>query len=511
MGSACQAAAQQDAESPAKRYSASSKRGSRVQSAAASEEATSPRPDSTPTRTRLQSIGEDEVELNVRLGGSRAGGCRRICCAAYALRRRLAGHRGSEPLSAPDPAFAEPGHQIRCLIDWSWGNQPVQVMKGARLKKVRLVRRPGKGLLRGAHDGGVSNVAMLGRRRFISCGWDGNVRVWRAQDGSEEHAVHVGRPMHALATAPDNRHAAFGGDAGECFILDAVSARRKLRLLGCGRGVVQALSWADNGRTIAGSADRAVQLWQVADAVQRQSDAAVLPGAVPLSTPTQGDLLAPTCDASLLLPLSSPGCALCFFWEDARLAVGCVDGSISVWSWRNKLVLWKADLHSMSVTAIHIRYDRGMGHYRMVSSARDGMVRLWNANTGYAQRVLRSCPAHTSSAGCYVGGGVQAVLCCAGPRGLGLISPLDPFGTADSVQNPNCHEDAIRAVASSGITAVSASDDGNILLWKVKPAADAGFMSEGPAPGSREPSLPRGQPPVSLATHLLLHRHSVQK
>ena len=131
---------------------------------------------------------------------------------------------------------------------------------------------------------------------------EGDLRIWKAADGTLQKQLAVGTGISALRFAPQNQALALGGKDGRLSLLRlpeaAVSfAARKHD------AIVNAIAFSDDGALMAtGSDDRTVVLWDVAGGKSRRTLKGHEFTVTSLAFSTGGELLAvATGNASVVL------------------------------------------------------------------------------------------------------------------------------------------------------------------------------------------------------------------
>lgn len=115
------------------------------------------------------------------------------------------------------------------------------------------------------HRGPVVNVVWSpDGKQLASCGNDGTVQVWSAQNGQLAWKASVAQYAFAVAWSPDGKQVAGAGSDGSVAILDAISGKL-LKTLSDQTGAVEGVAWSpDSKLLVAGSQTGTAEVWDVA-------------------------------------------------------------------------------------------------------------------------------------------------------------------------------------------------------------------------------------------------------
>src|SRR5262249_47299304 len=120
------------------------------------------------------------------------------------------------------------------------------------------------------HTGNVRQVTFVpGTHRVLSAGFDGTVRLWRADTGAELHCFTHGPPVWGVAVSQDGKRFVSGGADG---IVRVWGVEGELIAQGKGHtaGVHGVAILPDGKRVLSASSDRSVRLWDAATGKQLQ-------------------------------------------------------------------------------------------------------------------------------------------------------------------------------------------------------------------------------------------------
>jgi WD40 repeat protein len=207
-------------------------------------------------------------------------------------------------------------------------------------------RRGQEGTLSGHGNYVVSLAYSSDGRRLYSASWDGTVKAWNPDEGSESFSVKVGYHAYGVAVSPDDRSVAVIS-AGSLVLLDAATGRvvwqRNLAF------IPHVLAFSRDGRYVV--CNRADELYVHVAASGEQIAAIKIHGGLPSS--------------------------ICFSRDGSRLICGAQDGNVTFWDWQTGAAreALRLDAHLGGVYAIALSPD---GH-RLASGGTDPYLRIWDA------------------------------------------------------------------------------------------------------------------------------------
>jgi WD40 repeat protein len=106
----------------------------------------------------------------------------------------------------------------------------------------------------------VYGVAFTPAGDLLSCGEDGEVKVWKPTTGTRLRCFAAHGPLYAVAVSADGRLVAAAGRDGSIHIHDFESGA-EVRTLTGHEDAVYSLAFAVGGRLASGSGDHTVRLW----------------------------------------------------------------------------------------------------------------------------------------------------------------------------------------------------------------------------------------------------------
>lgn len=110
-------------------------------------------------------------------------------------------------------------------------------------------------------------------KRFVTGGWDGQVRFWNTSTGEAERSLpYGGLYVHGVAVSPDGRWVAAAGNdpRGYVKVWDAASGALKMQLAGHTDSVLSVAFSRDSRRLLTSSYDKTARLWEVETGKQLQ-------------------------------------------------------------------------------------------------------------------------------------------------------------------------------------------------------------------------------------------------
>jgi len=212
-----------------------------------------------------------------------------------------------------------------------------------------------------AHDGVVTAAVFApGGSQIASRGSDGAIKIWDSTTGALRRTFEVGKPTGgscSLAVSPDGRWVA-AGTANREIKLWNLADGTLLRSLAGHAGAVGAVAFSPDGRILAsGSADKTIKLWDV----------------------TSGREL-----STLAGHTSSIGC-LSFSPDGQTLASSGGDKTIRLWDVAHGRERQRLLGHTESVWAVAFAAKDDV----LASSDGAAVIKIWNGSDGRERRTLR--------------------------------------------------------------------------------------------------------------------------
>ncbi|KAG0364209.1 wD repeat domain, partial [Mortierella sp. AD032] len=242
----------------------------------------------------------------------------------------------------------------------------------------------------------ILSVAFSSNGKYIASGSeDGAVRIWDAVDYKEtSHVYYHGGVINCIVFSPDNIHIASGGDDGTISIwnMDTKDTERVIRH----GGVIKCLAYSSTGENIAsGGDDQYVRIWTAATGAT-DSTLDHNNSVLSLSYSTDGTQIwmgsadykvYAWADFSLVSRTDTPSTAE--FSKDCRQVAWNPDGKgVQLWSMDSGTL--ERTLGRCSESIEHFLFSSV--HNIIATSSRDGMVKLWDSQTG---ECLESLEGHT--------------------------------------------------------------------------------------------------------------------
>ena len=258
---------------------------------------------------------------------------------------------------SPDGQFAACARANQIFIYHLPSRQLVSRLTDPQLLRTGLSRKPGV-----AQRSMVHSLAFSPDASLLASGGYREVKIWRRPTDAKKFQLTsvARREVLAVATSPDGKWLATGGDDGRVKIWNLARAKLAKNLTGH-HGAIRCLKFSGDGARLASaSADQTLRVWE-------------LPA---------GKLLAQARTDSEIN-------ALTWLGDNARLATGGADKLLHIWrrdAGRTDLEpIQELKGHENAVTALDIVPS---ANAQIVSGSEDGSVRIWNAETGQLIRKM---------------------------------------------------------------------------------------------------------------------------
>lgn len=333
------------------------------------------------------------------------------------------------------------------------------------------------------HEDHVSAVAISPDGKTLASGsWDGSVRLWQAKPGGKElrrwseHLLDV----TGVAFSPDGQTLASVGLDGTLRLWDVSSGKRQQQISVHHAGVL-AVAYSRDGKSVATcSASGAVKLWDPASGKEiRQL----------VGEPKIGQDQEPSVWSVAFSP------------DGTKLVTGHGDKTVRQWDAASGKHLRILGQHPQTVWGVAYSPD---GKTVASCARRQGVVRLWDADTGQLRRI---CHGPRGGISRLAFSQVGKFLAGAGGSFDPTIFLWDP-ATGKELQRFSGHEDYVDAI---GLTPdakflVSASRDGLIRVWQVATGKELKRIAEHPdgeiavsvSPDGKSFAAGGGEQPVRL-------------
>ncbi len=337
------------------------------------------------------------------------------------------------------------------IVSGSWDNT-VRVWDAATGETLRVLK---------GHEDRVSSVAVTADgARIVSGSWDGTVRVWDAATG-ETLRVLKGheRAVTSVAVTADDARIVSGSEDKTVRVWDATTGETLRVLEGHESPVTSIAVTTDGGRIVSGSgstrasgkADNTVRVWDAATGETLR----VLEGHE---------------DRVSSIAVTTDG---------ARIVSGSNDKTVRVWDAATGETLRVLKGHEDSVNSVAVMADgarivSGAGSRFAIGDKSDITVRVWDATTGAALRVLEgheergvTSIAVTTDGGRIVSGSGSAI---ASGKADNTARVWDA-ATGETLRVLQGHEDLVWSVAvtADGARVVSGSGDKTVRVWALYP------------------------------------------
>ncbi len=305
------------------------------------------------------------------------------------------------------------------------------------------LERPGgplERILRG-HSGSVSAVSVSSDGlRAVSGDYDGTVRVWDLESGSECHVLEGHTDwVRGVSVSSDGRVAVSGGSDGTVRVWDLESGSECHVLEGHSRPVNAVSVSSDGLRAVSGGDDGTVRVWDLESGSERH----VLKGHT---------------DWVNAVSVSSDG---------LRAVSGGHDATVRVWDLESGSECHVLEGHPSGLLGGVLAVSVSSDGRRAVSGGDDGTVRVWDLESGSECHVLKG---HTDwvRAVSVSSDGLRAV--SGGDDGTVRVWDLESGSECHVLEG---HSGYVRAVSVSpdGLRAVSGGGDGTLRVWDLQSGA----------------------------------------
>ncbi len=267
---------------------------------------------------------------------------------------------------------------------------------------------------------------------LLACAADRReIGLWNVATGAQVARMETGRAdlPTRVAFSPGGSHLFAADRGGNVLVFDPVARRRLLAFAAHSAAVLGLAVSPDGSVLVTAGADSTLKFWDAKNLAPR-GEFRELPGAV----------------------------SKLAFAPDGTLAGACTDGVVRLWSVATGDTLRVLRGHTGAVT--HLAYDAD--GTRIVSVAKKGEVRIWNAATG---AILDALQLGGVASACFVPDPTRLVV-----AGADAVVRVIDLGDGREVARLHGHTARILSLEASAAYGgvVSASADGSARLWDAK-------------------------------------------
>jgi serine/threonine protein kinase len=257
------------------------------------------------------------------------------------------------------------------------------------------------------HSSAVLAAAFAHSGKFLlSSGGDGTIRLWDTAAGKEQMLVnHHNSNARRIALSPDDRTVALGNNTQGVDVLD-LRTRELHPLLPGDHGSILALAFSPDGRTLAtGDARGRIRLWEPTTGKERAAFPGDSLGVRALAFSPDGRTLASAgtgdrdiklwnvADHRQIAVLSAEGSAplsVTFSRDGTILAAGTREGAMHLWDVASAQTLTTQQAHQGAVWGLAFSPDRRT----LATGGEDRLIKLWDLN-GLAAGIAPENPGRT--------------------------------------------------------------------------------------------------------------------
>jgi WD40 repeat protein len=318
------------------------------------------------------------------------------------------------------------------------------------------------------HSVHVSGVIHLpGGQRIITCSYDGSLRVWSLESGTqiEEDWRDGESAVIVVALSPDGKKVVSGSGDGALRLWDIDTGKIITKWTGHA-GSVNSLCWnRDGGRVVSGSFDGMAMVWDV-----DSGESFLKVGPIETGLPTVEAVTYSPCETMI-----------------ATGSISLEKEFIKIWDARTGILITSLKGHRYTVTCLAWTADGRT----LISGSLDDSIRTWNTSTWQQMAVLTG---HTSGVYAIVisSNGILASTSIDGTARLWCLENGQPIGL------PLHHHHA------NLVSCVSFSADGNLLATGCD---DKNAYSWDISVISREPCLNKLIPSPNVCYSFLISLH----